>query len=129
MFSYACYALGSALCYLGKGRVDNALAILRSMNAYYENYHRWRYPDGLLVHRMIDLEAEIERIMGNSQRALTLVRENLRRAKEGQFVIADWRARQSMSREILIAQLEDRVRTMERNTLKDKGNMSHAVVR
>jgi len=34
-----------------------------------------------------------------------------------------------MSREILIAQLEDRVRTMERNTLKDKGNMSHAVVR
>lgn len=109
----ACYALSAATCYAGYGQLDRALSIIRSMEVYFGNYQRWRYPDGLLVHKMKDLEAEIEYAKGNPERALMLARENLNGALQDRFVITDWRARQSLSKGDLIGHLTQRVRSVE----------------
>lgn len=111
--SSACYAFSAALCYAAHGRIDRAQTIVQSMEAYYDNYRKWGYPDGVLVHRLKDLRAEIEYVKGDGEQALKLMRQNLESATQGEYVTTDWRARQSLSRPVLVAQLEDRVRLFE----------------
>lgn len=125
--SSACYALSAAACYAGNGRLEQALSIIRSMEAYYGNYRRWHYPDGLLVHRIKDLEAEIEYVKGDPEQALLLTQRNLQSVRQNEFVIADWRARQSVSKSVLISQLEQRVRSLE-TVIAQKGTKTERFV-
>jgi hypothetical protein len=83
------------------------------MEVYYGNYQMWRYPDGLLVYKMKDLEAQIEYAKGNSEQALVVMRQNLQNALEDRFVITDWRARESVSKGELIGHLEQRLKFLE----------------
>ena len=117
--SSAFYAHSAAACYAGYGRMREAQAVARSIEIYYDNYRNWRYPDGVMVHRTKDLEAEIELANGNRERALKLMRQNLESANNDQFVINDWRARQSLSKEALVGQLEQKVRLLQAKITQD----------
>lgn len=118
--SSACYALTAAACYAGNGQIDRAQSIVRSIEVYYENYRKWAYPDGVIVHKVKDFGAEIEYVKGNGQQALKLMRQNLESARRDEYVITDWRARQSLSKPVLIALLEDRIRSLESKIAQDK---------
>lgn len=122
--SSAWYAYSAAACYVGRGQAEKALSILKSMEVYYDNYQKWRYPEGVMVHKIVDLEAEIEFIKGDEEQALTLMRRNLESARQDQFVINDWRARQSLSKGALIAQLEQRIRSLEAKVAHHKRKMA-----
>jgi O-antigen ligase len=126
--SSACYALSAAACYAGHGELDRAQSIIESMAAYYENYRKWAYPDGLLVYKMEDLKAEIEYVKGNREQALALIRHNLQSARRDEFVITDWRARQSLSKGVLVGQLEQRVRALETKIAQNERKAAQSVI-
>lgn len=126
--SSACYAFSAALCYAGYGRIDRAQSIVKSMEVYYDNYRKWGYPDGVLVHKIRDLGAEMEYVKGDAEQALKLMRQNLESARRGEYVITDWRARQSVPRPLLIDHLEDRIRLLEAKIVQDKGKTARNVI-
>ncbi|HAR96541.1 MAG TPA: hypothetical protein DCR97_11355 [Deltaproteobacteria bacterium] len=125
--SSGCYAFSASACYGRHGRIEQAQSIIRSMEVYYDNYRTWGYPDGLMVHRLKDLEAEIEFAKGNKEQALSLMRQNLESANNDQFVINDWRARQSLSKGALVDHLEQRIRVLEAKIGQDRHNATATI--
>jgi O-antigen ligase len=124
--SSAGYAFFAAACFARNGQIERAQSIARSMGAYYQNYHTWGYPDGAMVHKIKDLEAEIEVAKGNREQALSMMRQNLDNAKNNQFVINDWRARQSVTKDALIDHLERQIRLVEAKTGQDERSTARA---
>jgi len=101
--------------YVSIGDLQKALLWTHAVDPYLDKYRISKNPKGFYVYKIRDIEAEIEYRLGDKARALPIVEDNLRDAKEKRFVISHIKTGENVSIEKFLNYLTDRVNLFESN--------------
>ncbi len=114
--SSAYYTYEVARFYLDTGQTDKSRELIEAYRPYMARYRNTYNPKGLFVHKIRDLEADIECKEGKKEDALKIVRENLKDAEAGVYLVSSAKSKEYVSREVLMKYLKERVRFFEAQT-------------
>jgi O-antigen ligase len=91
------------------GRYETAKQLSRRFEPFVENIRTWGNPYGLYVYRLREIDSDIEFKMGDTERAIALGKRNLDSAKNDEFVITSYKAREYVKKEWLVKHLESKL--------------------
>ncbi|MBA4416359.1 MAG: hypothetical protein C0392_00385 [Syntrophus sp. (in: bacteria)] len=118
--SSAYYAYEVANYYLENGKTDAALHLIRSIKPYLFQYRNTNNPNGLFVHKIMDLDSVVQERLGNKEIALRIARDNLSDAENNVYVITTVKSREFVPRNVFLTYLRERVRLLEKDVAKPR---------
>jgi putative inorganic carbon (hco3(-)) transporter len=99
------YASQAADWLVSAGHYGEADAVIQRLEPFLANIRTWGNPYGLYVYRLRELSADIEFEKGNVEKAVALGEQNLKSARNEEFIITSYKAREFVRKESLVGHL------------------------